>query len=390
MRTAFIIVLVAQAIVAPWSQAAVPVVFNFLDGPGVGFFNTAPLNDPDLPTATTIGEARRIVVQAAGDHLGSFFQPTYSGEQWIVDAMFFSSGPNGFLASAGPVGGGNGNTFAGGTSGVWYPASLANHLASSTVFSGAVVEAEFNSDIDWDYDLTGSPAVDEESLFSTSVHEIFHGLGFLSDIEESGNYFDGIPSIFDTLLVEGTTPVDSLSTSGRANALVSNNLFFVGAGAMAANPLGAGPVKIHAPSLFEQGSTGSHLDRAAFANIGDPMLPEASSNVPEPIFLSGLDVAIMADLGYTLANSNPPGDFNADGTVDVADYTVWRDGHGSATDYTLWKNNFGLSAPAASFSGNSAVPETATIWLCAMMVFGVAIFRVLQGGVLRRTPASGS
>ena len=51
-----------------------------------------------------------------------------------------------------------------------------------------------------------------------------------------------------------------------------------------------------------------------------------------------------------------PGDYNANGTVDAADYTMWRDTLGSTTDlradgngdgvvntldYTLWKDNFG-------------------------------------------------
>jgi hypothetical protein len=38
------------------------------------------------------------------------------------------------------------------------------------------------------------------------------------------------------------------------------------------------------------------------------------------------------------------GDFNGDGTVDAADYTVWRDGLGGAynqDDYELWRANFG-------------------------------------------------
>jgi hypothetical protein len=57
------------------------------------------------------------------------------------------------------------------------------------------------------------------------------------------------------------------------------------------------------------------------------------------------------------------GDFNADGKVDAADYTVWRDnlggssaalngaGSGSPTvvqaDYTVWETNYGLTAATA-------------------------------------------
>ncbi len=52
------------------------------------------------------------------------------------------------------------------------------------------------------------------------------------------------------------------------------------------------------------------------------------------------------------------GDFNGDGEVDAADYTVWRDGLGemySQADYQVWANNFGATSSSASSS--AAVPE---------------------------------
>ena len=82
------------------------------------------------------------------------------------------------------------------------------------------------------------------------------------------------------------------------------------------------------------------------------------------------------------------GDFNDDGLVDAADYTVWRDtlgqsvdlysgadhdGNGlvDAGDYSVWQNNFGASAPGFA----SAVPEPQAI----LMLFG-AIF----SGIVRK------
>lgn len=70
-----------------------------------------------------------------------------------------------------------------------------------------------------------------------------------------------------------------------------------------------------------------------------------------------------------------PGDYNGDGTVNLADYTVWRDnlganestlanpGDGSGTvdtgDYDVWKSNFGTSGAgsASLLAGTSRVPE---------------------------------
>jgi hypothetical protein len=74
------------------------------------------------------------------------------------------------------------------------------------------------------------------------------------------------------------------------------------------------------------------------------------------------------------------GDFNNNGTVDAADFTVWRDslgaqdesalmgnGDGSGVidegDYALWFANFGNSS--GSGSGSSAVPEPAACLLLA-------------------------
>lgn len=53
------------------------------------------------------------------------------------------------------------------------------------------------------------------------------------------------------------------------------------------------------------------------------------------------------------------GDFNADGVVDAADYTVWWDGLGvtyTAADYNVWRANYGATAPPQAAS----VPEPAT------------------------------
>ncbi len=58
------------------------------------------------------------------------------------------------------------------------------------------------------------------------------------------------------------------------------------------------------------------------------------------------------------------GDFNSDGIVDAADYTVWRDGLGSTysvADYDVWRSNFGTTGSLASSS--SAVPEPSALLL---------------------------
>jgi hypothetical protein len=74
------------------------------------------------------------------------------------------------------------------------------------------------------------------------------------------------------------------------------------------------------------------------------------------------------------------GDYNANGIVDAADYTVWldhreasggpADGNGSGTvdqaDYTYWKTRFGNSGTGAS----KAVPEPTTSLLALLGLAG--------------------
>ena len=92
---------------------------------------------------------------------------------------------------------------------------------------------------------------------------------------------------------------------------------------------------------------------------------------------SGSDYfASGAEIRLTMLNPPEalPGDFNQDGVVDLADYTVWRnhlgaaesvlpagttDGSGlvDAGDYATWKSHFGASLAGNEFTAPLAVPE---------------------------------
>ena len=73
-----------------------------------------------------------------------------------------------------------------------------------------------------------------------------------------------------------------------------------------------------------------------------------------------------------------PGDYDNDGSVTAADYTVWQDGMGTTytqADYIVWRDNFGTTAGTAS--GSQAVPEPAS----AALLLG---FGLLLGAIRRR------
>ncbi|QDT73155.1 hypothetical protein [Lacipirellula limnantheis] len=81
-----------------------------------------------------------------------------------------------------------------------------------------------------------------------------------------------------------------------------------------------------------------------------------------------------------------PGDFDADGRVDGADFLVWQRGESpagaTASDLALWQANFGAAAPLAAVA--AAVPEPATlfqitiaagVFLLAQRIFGITLSR---------------
>ncbi|TWT32188.1 Pectate lyase L precursor [Posidoniimonas corsicana] len=85
---------------------------------------------------------------------------------------------------------------------------------------------------------------------------------------------------------------------------------------------------------------------------------------------AGLDFYGLApDLGAF--ESGSPGDFNNDGLVDAADYTVWRDNLGTVfglSDYQVWLANYGAGADGAS--GAAPEPTAAAVLLVAAACCG--------------------
>lgn len=78
-----------------------------------------------------------------------------------------------------------------------------------------------------------------------------------------------------------------------------------------------------------------------------------------------------------LSNPSLDGDFNEDGTVDAADYALWRQSpetFGDSLGYDLWRANFGisLSGSGSSLNSSNAVPEPS--WFAVLLV-GIATLR---------------
>jgi hypothetical protein len=78
---------------------------------------------------------------------------------------------------------------------------------------------------------------------------------------------------------------------------------------------------------------------------------------------------------YAIIQNPTPlvGDNNGNGSVDAADYVVWRNGVGTTyvqNDYDVWRANFGQTAGSGAAIQSLAVPECATI---VMLLAGVLV-----------------
>lgn len=97
-----------------------------------------------------------------------------------------------------------------------------------------------------------------------------------------------------------------------------------------------------------------------------------------------LTLAEVEVFGPPAVVAGVPGDYNANGIVDGADYVVWRknngltggattvqgdgtgDGNVNAADYTYWRTRFGNTSGSGSSLGGAAVPEPAAAVLLLM------------------------
>jgi len=154
----------------------------------------------------------------------------------------------------------------------WYPSALANALAGKDLDrSSPEIVISVNSDGAWNTRGDGAPTNREYDLESVFIHEICHGLGFLSTNNYSSNYGLGTlqnPTPFDAFVQtpDGTRISELPSPSPELGRALTNYLVWSGPKGIAANN-GVAP-KLYSPSKYESGSSISHLDEATFGKTG--------------------------------------------------------------------------------------------------------------------------
>jgi hypothetical protein len=130
---------------------------------------------------------------------------------------------------------------------------------------------QVNSSATWNTRGDGMPSNDEYDLESVFLHEIAHGLGFLSN--DAYDAFYGIASL------DQPTPFDAYAqtTDGRRLADLPSPSLELGK-ALTSELVWSGPLgikannsvkpKLYTPSSYQSGSSTSHLDEATFSKTG--------------------------------------------------------------------------------------------------------------------------
>ncbi|MFK8111691.1 MAG: PEP-CTERM sorting domain-containing protein [Rubripirellula sp.] len=192
--------------------------------------------------------------------------------------------------------------------------------------------ATFDFGYNWNSELD-APTPTEFDLFTVSLHEVTHAMGFASLVNADGNSEIDMPggnpggnpgvfSVFDTFLELGDgTDLFSAGGSydGTAADLISDDVFFSGANAVAAN--GGAPVKMYAPTTFNDGSSISHFNQNFIIPTvggavtgpffpGTIMSPAVAMGVEKRAY-TALDLGVLQDIGWTVSAVPEPSSFLA-------------------------------------------------------------------------------
>ena len=156
------------------------------------------------------------------------------------------------------------------------------------------------------------------------------------------------------------------------------------------------------------GAAGSTLAPNATLNLGNAYNTSIFGNTDgDLIFKFGvLNGAALITAPVTYVSTGVPGDYNGNGIVDAADYTVWRDSLGKTgaglaadgdgnnavdqADYTYWKTRFGnTSGSGAGQAGSVPEPTSLVLALTALVLLAQMRRMIADTKTSRRKGACG-
>ena len=248
---------------------------------------------------TNVPEIEKPAIQAAVDSWSANWK---SAVPITINATFARQASNSILASATPVKFFHG--FKGAPdSDLWYASAMANALAGKDLDpANPEIEIHINSNMSRVFYLgtDGNCPPNQYDLESILLHELGHGLGFLSN--DSYDSFFGLGSIdqptpYDAYAQtpNGSRLADLASPSQELGKALTTTLVWSGANGIAANA-GVKPL-LYTPSVYQSGSSVSHLDQDTFSNSGANAVMCPSLNAAEIFHDPGpLLLAMMADM----------------------------------------------------------------------------------------------
>jgi hypothetical protein len=327
------------ALAAPLAGAAATIVIQVGDGPAEGLNDPTPFTPIGGNGATTLGEARRRVLEEAARVWGELLN---SSVPIKVEARFdpqTCTATTAALGAAGPTLGYR--DFPGApVPGVIYPSALVDALAntdvaelSPTTAGSADIVAIFNSNLDSNPACLGGRRfyygfdhrLDQDGdgireyaadLLRVVLHELAHGLGFVSLVNpatgEAASGGDGVRrfAIFDTFVFDEATTLDwqQMTAAQRLQAARSGtSLAWNGArvnarrNRLTAGVTGAGRVRLYAPPSGGPGGPVSHWDVSARPDLlMEPFETGAATRSTD------LTTCLLADIGWSIAGGRCP------------------------------------------------------------------------------------
>jgi hypothetical protein len=297
-----------------------------------------------------------------------------------INASFANLGAN-ILGQAGP------ETFIRDFSGApqantWYPIALANSLSGQDLdTTSSDIGSEFNSNFNWYYGTDNNVPTNQYSFVSVVLHELAHGLGFLGLMNNqyglgSWGYGTGFPGIYDRFTENGggqsllNTSLFPNPSAALGSQLTSNNIFFDGSNADAAN--GGNPVKLYAPSTWNGGSSYSHLDEI-FNNTPNALMTYSGSPGESILNPGPVTLGIFKDMGWKLvASSTNP-------TLAIAATNANQtEGNSGTKDFTFTVNRSvnttGTNEVNWAVTGSGTNPANAADFINGVLPSGIVSF----------------
>lgn len=318
---------------------AANIVISNLDNAGEGFNDTTPVAPEGGNTGTTLGQQRLLLIQTAAKRWGALLKSKVSLRVG-ANFDFLPCSPNGSVFATTTA-----NRFYGSTSPpdglqplTYYPVALFHshlgyYLNPELPYEMTI---QVNSNIDngcagattrWWYGIDSSVPVPNNriALLPTLLHELAHGLGFItivctnpagcpnvnSSTRPLGSFYDGIPDIWSKFTGDVTTglTLDQMSSDQQRVTAMTHDPFLVWTGDQVfANvslyqPGGEGTVldnfnarfmRLHAPSTITYRSSIEHWTADA-ANPNLLMEPTVQTGVSNNVDLTYF---LFQDIGW--------------------------------------------------------------------------------------------